>query len=279
MDEHYAESLAVSGMSPDTEFTVSVRLGRFPPHHRGTLWLSAYVAGENYAVTAERLDLPAAGPSNIGDAVMTFEVAGSSMGRIDSEARHTAAMQGTALAVSMAHRASHPTPGEGDIPIRLDASFAVSHLPAQVRPGRMEVMGRVAGTLVIGDRRHEFDMPGKWHEQVGARPRFAPAFTYLFVQGEGIGIMATMHADRAWGYVLENGVTVPVTAMSIDPYGANPRRLTVTLQDGRRIAATAHIKRETSVPIEGQRRPGATVVVDCDLGPMCGALNDWNPAR
>lgn len=279
VDEHYAESVAIGGLSEDTAFAFSVRLGRFPPLARGTLWLSAFVEGRNYAVTLADLMLSAHGVTRIDEGEVSFEVAGAAASRFQSRARHTRGMRGLANATALAHESSDPDSGSGSVPVQLDASFEVSHLPAQVRPGRMEVMGRVEGTLHIADRAFPFEIPGKWHEQVGARPRFAPAFTYLFVQGRGTGIMATKHAVGAWGYFLEDGETIPVSAMEIEPYGDSPRRLTVALEDGRRIRGAAHIQRETSVAIEGKRRPSATVIVDTDVGRMAGELNDWDPGR
>ncbi|XOV89936.1 MAG: hypothetical protein ACFHX7_08615 [Pseudomonadota bacterium] len=89
--------------------------------------------------------------------------------------------------------------------------------------------------------------------------------------------MTSKHTENAWGYVLQAGKTVAVTAMDIDPYGANPRRLVVILEDGRRIEGSAQIVREVSVPIEGHRRPGATVIVTSEIGRMVGSLNDWDP--
>ena len=34
-----------------------------------------------------------------------------------------------------------------------------------------------------------------------------------------------------------------------------------------------------SVPIEGVRRPGSSIVVDSNLGKLMGSLNDWDPAE
>jgi hypothetical protein len=39
----------------------------------------------------------------------------------------------------------------------------------------------------------------------------------------------------------------------------------------------SHRVQEWSVPIEGIRRPGSSVVVDSNIGRLTGSLNDWNP--
>jgi hypothetical protein len=277
MHPDYAESVAVSGLATDAGSGFGARLGRFPPRGSGSLSMSAHVGGRHYAVSDAPLTLVASGATPIDAREATFAVAGASQATFASSDRHTPAMHGRVLAQSRAHGATHPEPGIGDIPILIEATFRVGHPPVQVRPGRMEVMGRVLATVTVGDERHVFDVPGKWHEQVGPRRRFAPAFTYLFVQGDGIGIMASRQVAQTSGYVLEQGTTTAISRLDIDPYGSPERRFTATLADGRRITGVARVLRETSAPIEGQRRPGATVRVESDIGSMVGALNDWDP--
>jgi hypothetical protein len=277
MDQSYAESVAIDALSRDLSKAFGVRLGRFPPKGSGTLWISAYVDGSHYAMADAGLSLAHDGPSLLEAPTCTFRVSGSSEAIFESAQRGSAGMTGSVRARSMVQATEHPDPGLGTIPVSVTAEFRVAHEPVQVRPGRMEVMGSVSAELVIDDVLHTLDAPGKWHEQVGPRPRFAPAFTYLFVQGDGIGIMASRHERGAWGYVLSDGATTALAALDIDPYGTRTRTFTATLADGRKITGTATVERETSVPIEGKRRPGTTVVVESDLGRMIGALNDWNP--
>ena len=117
------------------------------------------------------------------------------------------------------------------------------------------------------------------HEQTGERPSFAPAFTYLFLQGDGSGLMATRHARGAWGYLFSDGQTTPVTGLELEPYGQPVRRFAASLEDGRTVTGTARIVREVSVPIEGARRPGAAVLAESDIGPLVGVLNDWQPGE
>ena len=75
--------------------------------------------------------------------------------------------------------------GVGDVPVSIEAQFVAEHVPINVRKGRIEVMGRVQGNITIDGKTVALDLPGKWHEQTGARASFAPSFTYLFVQGNG----------------------------------------------------------------------------------------------
>lgn len=280
LQSHFAESVAVSALSEDLAFGFSVRLARFPPKGTGNLWMSVDIGETHYAVADEGLDLTNRDRTPVGQIEAEFEVVGSSTARFVTQQRHTRSMHGVVEARSFAHIAHlghDPKEGRGSVPMMVRVAFDVVHDPVHVRPGRMEVMGRVHGVVQVGDAEYPFDMPGKWHEQTGPRKGFAPAFTYLFVQRDDVGIMANRFVDSAWGYVLQNGVTTPVVGMEIDPYGTNPRHFSITLRDGRKIEATARIAREVSVPVEGHRRPGATVVVDGELGRMVGALNDWDP--
>lgn len=277
IDPDYAESVAIDALSRDLSRSFGIRLARFPPKGTGTLWVSAYIDGDYYAVADSGLALANPDPTPIEATACDFRVSGTSDATFASTGRGTAAMMGSVQARSRLHAAEHPQPGIGITPVTVRAQFRVAHEPVQVRPGRMEVMGFVTGELVIDDVVHVFDEPGKWHEQVGPRPRFAPAFTYLFVQGDGVGIMVSRHQRGAWGYVFADGKTIRVTALDIDPYGTTTRDFTATLADGRRIHGRATVQRETSVPIEGKRRPGATVIVESDVGRMIGVLNDWNP--
>ena len=277
MDEHYAESVAMDALSGDLATSLGVRLARFPPQGTGSAWISVHIAGTDYSVVDPGLSLTEPGPTPVHAAMADFQVTGTSEARFESFERGSSAMHGRVRARSLLKATGHPEPGPGDIPASIDARFRVVHAPVQVRPGRTEVMGYVSALVVVDGVRHEVEAPGKWHEQIGPRPRFAPAFTYFFVQGDGIGLMVSRHARGAWGYVFAEGRTARLVAFEIDPYGTPTRRFTATLADGREISGTATVLRETSVPIEGKRRPGATVTVKSDLGSMAGALNDWNP--
>jgi hypothetical protein len=186
-------------------------------------------------------------------------------------------MRGVLTARGHLHRDAHPDTGPGNVLVQIEATLEATHEPIKVRPGRIEVMGQVVGVARVESSFHRFELPGKWHEQAGERPSFAPAFTYLFVQGAGVGLMATRHERGAWGYVYAHGETEAVTDLEIDAYGTSERAFTATLANGARVRGRARVVREVSVPIEGSRRPGATVLVESDLGSLVGVLNDWQP--
>ena len=271
----YAESVAMTGYAMDASTTFDVRIARFPESGRGSLWFYLYFGGVQYALVDDSVTLTSDGVTVVASADASFAVAGTSTASLTGTDRHRSGMQGRLQARGHLHRRAHPDPGQGEVLVQIEAAFEAGHEPIRVRPGRIEVMGRVAGVARIESEVHDFDLPGKWHEQTGERPAFAPAFTYLFVQGMEAGLMVTRHARGAWGYVFRQGTTVAVTGLEIEPYGSPRRSFTATLEDGSIVRGRATVVREVSVPIEGRRRPGATVLVESDLGAMVGVLNDW----
>ncbi len=274
---NYAESVAMSGHAADGATTFDVRIARFPAQARGTLWFYVYINGQHYSLVDELVQLADPNPIAVLEPDATFTVTGSSSARLSGQARYQPNMRGELDASGRLHAVAHPTVGVGTIPVELNATFSAQHAPISVRAGRIEVMGEIRGQVTIDGVSHDFVLPGKWHEQTGPRANFAPAFTYLFVQGEGLGLMATSHTAGAWGYVFQKSATLAVTTMQIDPYGGQERRFTATLENGEQVRGRAQVLREVSVPIEGKRRPGATVIVDSDIGRMVGVLNDWQP--
>jgi hypothetical protein len=279
VEPDYSESVAMTGHAPDAAMTFDVRVARMPGQSRGSLWFYVFVDGRQYGLVDETVALVRPGKVDVEEADAVFEVVGSSRARLHGRDRHDPGMTGRLEAAGRLHPLAHPEPGPGEISVEIDAEFVADHQPIQVRPGRIEVMGRVRGEVRIDGHAVPIDLPGKWHEQTGVRPSFAPAFTYLFVQGDKRGLMVTRHQRGAWGYFYMEGEITPVTALAIDAYGPAKRHFTATLEDDREVAGTATLVQQVSVPIEGRRRPGATVIVDSDVGRLVGVLNDWDPDR
>lgn len=273
----YAESCAVVGLSSDGSQGVSLRVARFPAKGEGTLWATACFGEQVWCAAVASVSLGAfRGRTRVEDPKARFEVVGKDNGWM--KRTQSDSLKGSSRVTVGAHPSAEPPPGSGPVPLVVEARFESGHRPVNARPGRVEVMGRVWATVrtPMGVRR--FNGVGKWHEQVGDRPRFAPAFTYLSVMGERRGLLATKVPNGAYGYAWTGNQIVMVKAMEIDPI-AKQRQFRVTLENGRVIAGEAVTQRIISVPIEGQRRPGATVLVDSDLGAMVGHLNDWQPER
>ncbi len=271
----YAESAALDVFTRDAGDEIAIRLGRFPRRGSATLWVTVCFGGTVYSAAFENLNLGSfRGRTRVETEKVSFSVLG------DAEAHMTrtsnAGLRGSVRVAAGAHETAEPPVGAGPVRLSIDADFESSHQPVQARPGRMEVMGHATAVVHVAGRTRRIRGYGKWHEQVGNRPRFAPAFTYFNVIGERAGLLAVWRKAGAYGYAWLDGKTIPVKTAHFDPIGER-RKFRVELENGKMIEGEAVTKRVISVPIEGQRRPGATVLVSSSIGPMTGHLNDWNP--
>ena len=275
---HYAESVAVYGLTPDGSEEVRFRLARFPERGQGAVWLSVFVAGQHYAVVDPTVELdPQAGATPVAAGRAAFRVADASNITVSTTARHTDHMRGEVHAQALAHRGFHPPSGSGEVPVRIEVAFRAMHSPVAARPGRLEVFGTTQAKVTTPEGTFTVEGPGKWHEQTGPRRTFAPSFTYLWGAAADHGLLARGGAGSAWGLVAEDMTVTAVNRLRIDPVGRSARQFEVTLADGRAVTGTAHVLRQSSVPIEGGRRPSATVRIESTLGTMIGHLNDWDP--
>lgn len=275
--DNYAESAMVLAMSDDASFEVSLRLARFPATGKATVWLHIGNSDGAWSLADEsfELDVPGATPVT-ADAVRYSAVHENQAVVFDSAQRKSGRLQGRVTATLMATATRHPQLVPGDVPITLDLQFA-SRTEGYRNAGRWEMTGSVSGTITVGDNSAVNVTDGKWHEQTGPRARFAPAFRYFNVQNQDAAVLAIQYADSFRGYAMLPDGMHDLTAVSIDPPTSNPRRFALTLDDGRIIEGVSRTVQEWSVPIEGQRRPGASVVVDSSIGQLTGSLNDWEP--
>lgn len=273
----YAESCMVVGLSADGAQEISLRLARFPAKNEGALWVTVCDDKDVWCVVVEGVPLGALRERTmVENSTVRFELTGKDRGWMTRTRRDS--LQGASEASVGAHFSMMPPSGRGPIPLIVEARFESRHRPVNARPGRTEVMGRTQAIVRTPGRTLKFEGAGKWHEQVGDRPRFAPAFTYLSAMNERSGLLATKIPNGAFGYAWMDKEIVMVKAMEIDPISPK-RSFRVTLEDGRVIASEAITRRVIALPIEGQRRPGATVTVKSDLGALVGHLNDWQPEK
>ncbi len=271
----YAESADLDAFTADASQEISIRLGRFPRRGSATLWMTVCLGDKVYSAALEDLKLGSfQGRTPVEAEKVSFTVAG------DGEARllrtSNSALHASARVSAGAHESAEPPPGSGPIHIRIEADFESGHRPVQVRPGRMEVMGHASAAIHVAGRTTKLRGLGKWHEQVGDRPRFAPAFTYLNIIGDRIGLLAGSRRTGAYGYAWMGEQIAMVKSAAFDPIGPR-RKFRVELEGGKVIEGEAITHRIVSVPIEGRQRPGATVLVSSSLGRMTGHLNDWDP--
>lgn len=278
----YAESVAIGAMSDDGSVEVSLRLARSPARGQATVWLHLALGGEVWSLADESSETAGDPVTDVRAATAAFAASGASKVRFASAGRDGGHGQGFMRGQVSAHlRADptrHPEVGTGTVPVQVHLEFVADDAGVRMNDGsRWELFGRVRGHVTTPSGEHAIDLRGKWHEQVGDRPAFAPAFTYLNVQGDGVGLLAIGVSGGATGYALVNGRPSSVDRFEIDPPDIEPRRFLAELADGTRIEGSARSVQAWSVPIEGRRRAGSGVVVESNVGRLVGSLNDWEP--
>ena len=262
--------------APDGGQDLSVRLARLLGEGSSTIWAGYGSARKSYGVAAVGPLARNAQPTPVARDDAAFEAGAPWRSRFQRTGRTGARMVGEASMSGRLFPSADPPLGEGSLAARIEMSFRALHTPVTVRPGRMEVFGLGRGRLVLPDHEIGFSGYAKWHEQVGERPSFAPAFTYVALTGGETALLAVTRGDSANGIALEHGKTTAVTALRISP-PAPEREFEASLTDGRKIGGSARTLRTSSEPIEGKRRPSATVAAETALGPMVGQINDWKP--
>ena len=270
----YAESVEISGLAEDGTSEFEVRLARFPSRASGTLWATVCVGDQVYNVALDDVRLAVPGPTRVEQTDARFEVGAGSGVSARLEHHRDTSLIGTARVSVSAHRSADPPPGAGSEAVTIDARFESAHAPVQVLPARLEVMGRVSASVRTPSGLFTIAGPGKWHEQTGNRPRFAAAFTYLTATSRDHGLLAVARQPAPFGFAWIGRETVKVKAVKIAS-PADRREFSVKLEDGRRIEGETRTIRTISTPIDGQRRPSATIRVTSTIGDMIGHVNDW----
>ncbi len=276
--ENFAESVALIGMSTDGEITVNARLARFPGKGLTNLW-AAITVGDRHFSVAEELPLKGfQGQTEIGASHVQFRQPGDEFAWFLRNGLSSSRFDGDVALRGSAFEDRYPPLGPGNLRIGFNAEFSAAHEPAATRNGRIEVFGAVAAVVETPGGTVTFEGFGKWHEQTGERPKFGQPFTYLSVQNRDSAVLARASAGGAWGFALANGEQKPVREFRIEP-PAERREFEIRLEDNSVIHGVAVQRWLQSVPIEGQRRPGAFVDVVSELGQMMGQLNDWAPVE
>ncbi len=280
-DETYAESVAIAGVSNDGLTEVSIRLARFPHRGEGNIWVHLALNNKVYSVVDEAVSLEETAVTDIQANEVVFTGLGDNYAHFRSANRNGEQMTAEVEASTMMFADAHPDIGAGPIAIRFALTFIADDAGVRLNQRRWELTGEVRGEVHIGNEIVEISLPGKWHEQTGPRAQFAPAFTYFNIQNQDTALLAIHYPElgRTAGYLREGEQITGIKNLSISPPEHSERQFELLLEDQRQISGVANVTRRWSVPIEGQRRPGSTVVVDSSLGKLVGALNDWRPAN
>jgi hypothetical protein len=273
---NYSESVALTVIQPDAGREISLRLARILGGQYATMWAGFEGLEGNYAL-ADRTPLEDQAVATAVDReAASFRASGAWSASFERADRSRASMHGSAEMTGKLHAGSEPPEGPGVHPASIALSFKALHAPVLVRPGRLEVFGRGRGWIKLPSGTVQVDGYAKWHEQVGDRPRFAPAFTYVTLQGESAALLAVASQGGHFGFALRDGRTTRLRRLDISPLSPE-RTFRAELEDGSFIRGTTRSLRSTSVPIEGGRRPGSTVIAQTDLGQLTGNINDWQP--
>lgn len=273
---NYSESVALTVIQPDASREVSLRLARILGGQYATMWAGFEGPEGNYALADQTPLEGGAVATPVENEAAAFHVSGAWSARFERADRSRASMHGSAEMAGKLHAGSEPPEGAGVHPARITLSFKALHTPVLVRPGRLEVFGRGRGRIELPGGTVDVEGYAKWHEQVGDRPRFAPAFTYVTLQGESAALLAVASAGGQYGFALRDGRTTPVRRIDISPLSPE-RTFRAELEDGAIIHGTTRALRSTSVPIEGARRPSSTVIAQTNVGQLVGNINDWRP--
>ena len=282
LPEHYAESTMLFALSADGKQEVSLRLARFPLTGKATVWLHVADGERAWAMAHETFTT-----TNLATPMQDEDVSfaahhGAQFVRFSSHNRRGQNMQGALSAELLAAVTRHPKLGEGTVPVAIDLRYQSASPGYRSETGRWEMTGTITGTVTVQGETITFNNPGKWHEQIGARRRFAPAFTYFNVQNDTVALLAIAFDQGVTGYGMFDGQLYELQSFEIQRRQTGPRSFKARLYNAQTdtvqvVEGFARTVQQWSVPIEGQRRPGAAVVVDTNIGQMFGSLNDWQP--
>ena len=282
LPEHYAESTMLFALSADGKQEVSLRLARFPLTGKATVWLHVADGEHAWAMAHETFTA-----TNLATPMQDEDVSfaahhGAQFVRFSSHNRRGQNMQGALSAELLAVVTRDPKLGEGTVPVAIDLRYQSASPGYRSETGRWEMTGTITGTVTVQGETITFNNPGKWHEQIGARRRFAPAFTYFNVQNDTVALLAIAFDQGVTGYGMFDGQLYELQSFEIQRRQTGPRSFKARLYNAQTdtvqvVEGFARTVQQWSVPVEGQRRPGAAVVVDTNIGQMFGSLNDWQP--
>lgn len=278
LPEHYAESVMVFSLSNDGSEEISLRLARFPEKGTATIWMHVATANGAWSLADETFALATEGATPVREDQATFKaVQDDQRVQFVSSDRNKQQMHGRVKADILADATRHPELKKGDTPVALDLEFHSDSSGFRSETNRWEMTGRITGTVNVGGTTVHIDHAGKWHEQTGPRARFAPAFTYFVAEGKGVAMLVVAFAKSLSGYVQLEGEMHAIKSFTIDGHENPLRHFVVVLDNDQEIKGVARVVQAWSVPIEDKRRPGSSVLIESNVGPLLGTLNDWNP--
>ncbi len=286
--ERYAESIQAHLLSADGRNDLSIRLARFPHRGQAHVWFHFASPRGAYSLVDDTFNTDA-GVTAFGAGCIALQASNRSgqtltLNREKLDGQVTISIIRANLLVS---KTRHPQTGSGTIPVEFRLEFLSGKKAWQSTSGRLELTGKGRGEVCVQEgeddnmcvQKQNIEGAAKWHEQRGSRSHFAPPFIYLNAHNEDASLLVIRFRNRVQGYVTADGSTHGIQRAIIEGPGSEERKFEITLDNHRVVRGIARVVQRWSVPIEGTRRPGSSVLIDSDIGLLAGSLNDWVPAH
>ncbi len=277
LPEHFAESVVIGLLAEDGTLDLSLRLARFPQSGKAHIWLHVAAGEGAWSLVDEVFELDYHNATPVTEDDATFDASHRDQRVSFASRNRNGLLQGSIEANLLVTPTRHPQVGPGTVPALIQLQFSAASPGFRSPTKRWELTGRTAGVVTIGDQSWQIHHDGKWHEQTGSRPKFAPAFTDFNIQNSESSIVVIGRQQATGGYADIAGEVSKVVEFSIEAQGPADRGFSITLENGRSITGVARVVQRWSVPIEGKRRPGSSVLVESNIGSFRGSLNDWEP--
>ena len=274
----YAESVMLGLLSLDGSTDLSIRLARFPSKNKAEIWIHLATPEGAWSLVDDSFQLTTNLVTEVTNNEVSFSASRTGQHiQFHSTARDSKSMRGQISGQLLLVNTRHPINEQGSIPFSFDLAFSASSEGFRSKSNRWELTGLVQGIVKINGEEMSLSESGKWHEQVGNRPKFAPAFTYLNLQNDALSLLAIKLEKRSVGYVRLNGKLTSIENFTIEAHGDNEHQFHISFDGGKSISGVTSEAQQWSVPIEGVTRPGSSVLVNSNFGTMTGTLNKWHP--
>lgn len=276
MNRGYSESAMVMYVAADGSAALTLRFCRFP--NDGITWLWCHVFdGErlfgftDHALTCDGTRVFAGTSAAYGTVAPT-----ASIRRSGSDGAMTQARFSAELLMARGDKGRH---GPGDTEVSLKGVFTPRYsLGEEVAAGRREVVGDLAGEVVIAGRRIPLNGLAKYHEQRQETPRFTEPFRYLCLWGPSASCVAIASRAGQIGAAMLDGDESVITRFESPPI-ADARSVALGLREGTALVADVRTLKAISLPIGEETWRGSFVTATLGSHSLTGMLNEWQADR
>ncbi|WGM40633.1 hypothetical protein [Caulobacter sp. NIBR1757] len=272
MNHGYSESAMVMWVAADSTAALTLRFCRFPDDGVTWLWCHVLEGDRLFGYTDHGLACDDTRAFAGSTALYRTAAPSAWIRRSGSDGAMTEARFAADLSMIEGHEGRH---GPGDIGVTLTGLFTPRYsLGEEVAAGRREVVGDLAGEIVIDGRRISLDGPAKYHEQRQETPRFTEPFRYLCLWGPSASCVAIASRAGQIGAAMQDGVESIITRFEAPPI-ADARSLVLGLRDGTALAADVRTLKAITLPIGDEIWRGSFVTATLGAHSLTGMLNEW----